>query len=130
MAYLSERRKGGRFEVRWPLLYTAEDIIGQGTILNVSSIGCQVAGNMPAAVGMTLKVWVWPSQRGEALCVEEARVLWVKAHEFGIEFVRLSHHEQQWLRGFLETAERRDSFKRIAAGMELAAMPVALPSKD
>ena len=60
MGSFKERRQLARFPVQWPMLYANEELIGQGTLVNVSHGGCQVAGTMPVAVGMLLKVWVSP----------------------------------------------------------------------
>lgn len=130
MASVQGNRQHARFEVQWPLLYANDELIGHGTMLNVSRLGCQIAGTMPVSEGMQLRIWVTPPHREETLCVEEARVLWVKGHEFGVELRRLAPFHQRWLQSFLETAERRDSFRKMAAGMDVAGTPLALPIKD
>ncbi len=111
MGSLKERRHHARCMVQWSILYANEELIGRGTLVNVSHAGCQIVGTMPVAVGMLLKVWVSPAQREEALYIKEARVLWAKEHEFGLELRDLTTNDQQWLRGYLETAERRNSFR-------------------
>jgi len=58
--------------VAWPLLYANKKFIGQGTMLKVSADrGCHVAGTMPVAAGMVLRVWISPAHRDEALYVKE-----------------------------------------------------------
>ena len=130
MASIKERRQHARFVVQWPLFYANDELIGQGALLNLSQVGCQIAGTMPVHQGMILRMWVSPAHKEECLCVEEARVLWVKEHEFGLELGRLHSADHRWLKAFLETAERRDSFRRISGGIDFAAMPLALPVKD
>ena len=122
-----------RFRVRWPATYWNEGLFGQGTVLHVSHLGCQLAGTMPAAVGMLLKLWISSPHREEPLCVEEARVLWVKEYEFGVELRRLPSSDHRWLMGFLESAERRNSFRGLRQSPskeDLDAMPLALPVKE
>jgi hypothetical protein len=133
MGSVKERRQQARFMVQWPMLYANEELIGRGTLVNVSHAGCQIVGTMPVAVGMLLKVWVSPGHREEALYVKEARVLWAKEHEFGLELRDLTTNDQRWLRGYIETAERRNSFRvngQSASTDGLAAMPLALPVKE
>jgi hypothetical protein len=93
--------------VQWPLLYANKKLIGQGTVLNVSQKNCHVAGTMPVAAGMVLKLWVSPAHRDEVLYVKEARVLWARAHEFGLELRQVDVLDNEWLTRFLENAERR-----------------------
>lgn len=133
MRSLKERRHHGRFMVQWPMLYANEELIGRGTLVNVSHAGCQIVGTMPVAVGMLLKVWLSPAHREEALYVKEARVLWAKEHEFGLEICDLTTNDQRWLRGYLETAEARNSFRvngQPASTDGLGAMPLTLRVKD
>ena len=106
-------RYHARFAVKWPVTYGNEELFGRGTVLDVSHAACQLAGTMPVAVGMRLKLWIAPPHRENSLCVDEARVLWVKDHGCGLEFRGLSSRDQRWLMGFLETAERRNSFQRL-----------------
>jgi hypothetical protein len=72
-----------------------------------------VAGTMTVEEGMRLKLWISLPNKEGALCVEEARVLWVKEHEFGIEFRRVATIDQRELAVFLHNAERRQSFQRV-----------------
>ena len=126
-------RQYARFPVQWPLFYANDELVGKGTVLNVSHVGCQAAGTMPVAVGMVLHVWISPFHKEEPLYVKEARVLWANEHEFGLELRQISASDHQWLIGYLDNAERRNSFRRMrpAAGDEdVAAMPLALPIKD
>ncbi len=122
-----------RFPVRWPVTYGNDELFGQGNVLDVSHAGCQLADTMPVAAGMVLKLWILPSHREDQLCVEEARVLWVKDYEFGIELRYLPSRDQRWLMGFLESAERRNSFRtllQLPSKEDLAAMPLTLPVKE
>lgn len=126
-------RQHARFVVQWPMIYANEEVIGQGTLLNVSHVGCQGVGTMPLAVGMRLKMWVSPAHRENPLHVKEARVLWSSAHEFGLELRDVDPADHQWLISFLEHAERRTSFRRILqppSTEDVAAVPLALPLKD
>ena len=102
MKSLREWRQPCCVHIRWPALYSNERLIGQGTLVTVSHEGCQVAGTMPVAVGMVLKLWISPADRDEALFVKEARVLWVRAHEFWLEFRQVDVLDHQWLTDFLE----------------------------
>jgi hypothetical protein len=106
MDSLREWREPSRLEVQWLVLYANKKLIGQGTLRNVSHEGGQVVGTMPVAVGMVLKIWISPADRDEALYVKEARVLWVRGHEFWLEFRQVDVQDHQWLINFLKNAGR------------------------
>jgi hypothetical protein len=122
-----------RFSVKWPATYWNEGLFARGTILDISQIGCQMAGTMSVAPGMLLKLWIAPPYGEDTLCIEEARVLWSKDYEFGLELRYMLPDDRQWLIRYLELAERRNSFRKLAeppSREDLAAMPLALPLRD
>ena len=95
--------------LQWPLLYANKELVGQGTLLNVSQREWQVAGTMPVERGMGLKMWISPPHRDDALYVREARVLWAGANEFGLELRQMDVKNHQWLISFFR--ECRHSFR-------------------
>ena len=123
-----ERRCHPRFPVKWLLFYGNKQLFGQGTVLNVSHAGCQVAAMMPVAVGMRLKLWIFTSHREDPIYIGEARVRWAKVSRFGLELHRLLLSDQRWLVSFLESAERRTDSAESLRGA--AAMLRALLIKN
>jgi PilZ domain-containing protein len=127
-------RHHARFAVSWPVTYWNENVLfGQGTVLDISHVAGRLAGTMPVAVGMVLKVRIAPPQRENPLYVHEGRVLWAKGCKFGVELRGLSSTDHRWLIGFLQNAERRNSFRQVTQAPtieDLAAVPLALPLKE
>ena len=111
MKTIKGQRTHSRFIAGWPVTYWNDELFGQGTVLNVSHVGCRMAGTMPVEKGMPLKLWISPPTKEDVLCIEEARVLWVKDHEFGVEFRSMAMIDQRELAAFLDSAERRQSFQ-------------------
>jgi hypothetical protein len=70
--------------------YWNDELFGEGTVLNVSHLGCRMVGTMTVEEGMRLQLWISPPNKADQLCVQEARVLKVREHEFGIGFQRLA----------------------------------------
>ena len=108
MASFKAPRSHVPLTVQWPLLYANEDLVGQGTLLTLShwecQVGvCQVAGTIPVATGMVLKLWISPKHRDDAIYVEEARVLWAQANEFGLELRQVDIEDHEWLVSFLDS---------------------------
>jgi PilZ domain-containing protein len=112
MTIREELRSHPRFPVVWRVLYGNQEVFGQGTVLNVSHGGCQVAAMMPVAVGMRLKLWIFTSHRKDPLYVGEARVCWAEVHRFGLELGRLHCLDHRWLMSFLENARRNNVQRR------------------
>jgi hypothetical protein len=106
-----ELRSHPRFPVLWRVLYGNNELFGQGTVLNVSHGGCQVAAIMPVTVGMPLKLWIFNAHREDPLYVGEAQVRWTEGQQFGLQLHRLPSIDHRWLISFLEDAERGNNFE-------------------
>ena len=113
-------RKHPRFPIRWSSCYGADDFIGQGTVLDVSLMGCRLAGTMPPERGSRLQLCFYPPYREKEIAVEDARVTWTTNEQFGVEFVKVSPSDLQWLIGYLDRAQWRNSFKQLLAEREIA----------
>jgi hypothetical protein len=126
-------RSQPRFGVQWPILYRGEDFIAEGTMVDVSLQGGRFAGTMPVEVGMRLGLYIDPPQKSDDLMIEEAVVTWVNNDQFGTQFINMRTQDMDWLRGYLEIAERRNSFRHVLGlstnASEVAHMPLALPCK-
>jgi hypothetical protein len=122
-----------RFPVQWAMLYRGEDFVAEGTMLDVSLQGGRFAGTMPVEVGMRLGIYVDPPHKSDDVVIEEAVVTWVSEDQFGTQFVNMRPQDMDWLRGYLEIAERRNSFRHVLGlptnASEVASMPLALPCK-
>jgi hypothetical protein len=127
-------RRNARFAVQWPLIYGTDELIGNGTLLDLSALGGRVVGTMPVEPGMHLWLRLSPQHRSDEVRIEKARVTWVRNHEFGIELKGLSPADHYWLMKFLERAERRSTFNNMPkfapSDEELSLRPLSLPVKD
>lgn len=95
-------RKHTRFPVRWPVLYSSEEFMSGGTVLDVTQTGWRVAGAMPPRPGMRLTMQLCPlDMTGPRIHVMGATVLWVKGCEFAIDVPLLAPHDRDWLSRFL-----------------------------
>ena len=126
-------RSQPRFTVQWPMLYRGDDFIAEGTMVDISLGGGRFAGTMPVEIGMHLAIYIDPPQKSDDLMIEEAVVTWVSDGEFGTQFVKMRTQEMHWLKGYLEIAERRNSFRHVLGlstnASDVAGMPLALPCK-
>ena len=99
----------GMVPVCWPVSYgslSSRHFLSKGMILNVTGSGCHVAGTMSVEVGMRLHLWGGPPTKPGPFNIR-ATVMWVKGHEFGLDFHSLGDDDRQWLTGFLAEAHRQ-----------------------
>jgi len=99
----------GMVPVSWPVTFgslSSQHFVSRGMILGVTASGCHIAGTMPLEVGMRLHMWGCPPAKPAPLSIR-AIVVWVRGHEFGLDFHSLGAEDQQWLTEFLAEAQRQ-----------------------
>ena len=96
----------GMVPVCCPVSYgslSSRHLLSKGMILNVTGSGFHVAGTMSVEVGMRLHLWGGPPAK-PGLFDMRATVVWVKGHEFGLDFPSLGIDAQQRLMELLAEA--------------------------
>lgn len=94
-------RRYSRFPVRWPMLYGSDELVAEGTVLDLTALGWRLAGSMPVVPGMQLSLQVSIPERSTPLRIQRATVLWVKDHEFAIEAHEMTPVDHTWVDEFL-----------------------------
>ena len=108
---MKEARKARRANVTGGrLFFSAEDIQGEGRILDLSATGCKAASDINLAVGLELQLSLalpdhpWPVQ------VDQAVVRWARERHFGLEFISMWPAAETRLRQLVHTlGGRRDA---------------------
>lgn len=97
-----QMRKQTRFAVQIPVMFEADGIRREGTVLNLSLDGCAVGSDHPAGIATYLTLEIALDDGGEPLQVPLAAVRWSDRSTFGVEFIRVRRPEQRRLRAFVE----------------------------
>jgi hypothetical protein len=98
---LNPVRRYSRFPVKWPVLYGNDELLAEGTVLDLTSLGWRLAGSMPVVPGMQLRLQVSIPERSTTLRIQRATVLWVNNHEFAIEAQDMDPIDHAWVTEFL-----------------------------
>lgn len=98
---LNPVRRYSRFPVKWPVLYGNDELLAEGTVLDLTSLGWRLAGSMPVVPGTQLRLQVSIPERSTPLCIQRATVLWVHNHEFAIEAHDMDPIDHAWVTEFL-----------------------------
>lgn len=68
----------------WPVLYSCDDFVGQGTVLDMSETNCRFAGGRPVLLGMRLRLCFWPRRTPDDIWVNHTTVTGAKGRQVGI----------------------------------------------
>lgn len=98
---LNPVRRYSRFPVKWPVLYGNDELLAEGTVLDLTSLGWRLAGTVPIIPGMQLTLQVSIPERSTPLRIQRATVLWVNNHEFAIEAHDMDPIDHAWVTEFL-----------------------------
>jgi PilZ domain len=125
MKTIKGKRSHSGFLAGWPVTYWNDEVFGQGTVLNLSNAGCRMAGTMTVEEGARLTLWISPPTKEDVLCIDEARVMWVHGHQFGVEFRSMAVIDQRELAAFLHDVERRQKSLQPSCSGDGPVSPVA-----
>lgn len=106
-----DRRAEHRLPVDFRLMYSAQDereelIMGDGSVLDLSSKGLHIRGDRPVKPGLEMTLFLYLPDGRDPLFVLSARVAWSKGHQFGAEILKMNLRERNRLRYFLSSNHR------------------------
>lgn len=84
-----------------PVMFAGVPFIGEGYLLNLSSLGCTVECNRSLLDGSYMRLRLFLPDHVPSVDINLAAVRWVSGRFFGVEFLRLSPHERSRLDRFL-----------------------------
>ena len=90
------------FPAQISMVYLGQNSSGQGTVLELSRVGCRILGNEPVVAGETISVRISLSACQKPVVIEQATVKWAKGLELGIAFKHLHGKEAHQLQRLLD----------------------------
>jgi hypothetical protein len=90
-----------RLPVICPAMYCAMSTVGEGTITNLSAVGCTIETGQPLPVDQNVALRLMLPDQDESLPIDEAHVRWVHGNLAGIEFIQVECTVNLRLHGFV-----------------------------
>ncbi len=78
----------------FPVVFTNESCVGEGTVVNVSIPGCAIQSRKRVQPGSYLEMRVLVPDRISPLHVGLAKVRWCEGRRFGVEFICMPGEDQ------------------------------------
>ena len=90
-----------RIPTTCPAMYCIVSIVGEGTITNLSPLGCTIETSDPLPVDQWLALRLLLPDRKESLPIELGLVRWVQGNRAGIEFTQVDRTANLRLHSFV-----------------------------
>jgi len=90
-----------RLPVTYPAMYCGMSTVGEGTITNLSAVGCTIETDQPLREDQDVALCLLLPDQYESLPIELAQVRWAHAKQAGIEFVQVEPTANLRLYGFV-----------------------------
>jgi hypothetical protein len=90
-----------RLPVTCPAMYCVLSIVGEGTITNLSAVGCTIETDQPLLVNQNVALRLMLPDQHESLPIDEAQVRWVHGNLAGVEFIQVERTANLRLHGFV-----------------------------
>ncbi len=97
-----ELRKSPRYSVQFQLAFAGDDIVGEGTVLNLSFPGCAVSCPKKLEIDSGLELRILTPDREAPMKVDVAVVRWTEAGTAGLEFISMRHDDQERLQHLVD----------------------------
>jgi hypothetical protein len=97
MAPLRYSRTYHRFPLFCPVIFGGAPFVGEGTLSNLSLMGCSVMCDREVLCGSDVRVSVLLPNQTPALSIDLGTIKWVQGNQFGVEFLRLPLEARQRL---------------------------------
>ncbi len=98
-------RKHPRAPFQCQIRFSRQEMSEAGTVTDLSLGGCKVDSEASVYVGMYLALQISLPGQEATLKVDQAVVRWVKAQQYGLEFISMWPEEQERLRHFVSTLD-------------------------
>ena len=90
-----------RLSVTCPAMYCVLSAVGEGTIKNLSAMGCTIETEQSLLVDQNVALRLILPDQHESLPIDEAHVRWVHGNLAGIEFIQVERIASLRLHGFV-----------------------------
>ena len=90
-----------RLPVIYPAMYSVMSTVGEGTITNLSAVGCTIEPDQPLLVDQDVALRLLLPDQLDSLPIELAYVRWANGKQAGIEFVQVEPTADLRLHGFV-----------------------------
>jgi hypothetical protein len=91
---MAQLRYCERVHIHFPVVFSGEAYVGEGTVLNVSVPGCAVHSRKRVQPGSYLAMRMLVPDTTPPLRVGLAKVRWCEGRRFGVEFIQMPGEDQ------------------------------------
>ena len=90
-----------RLPVTYPVMYCVVSTVGEGTITNLSALGCTIETSEQLPLDRSVALRLLLPDRQESLPIDLAHIRWVKGNRAGIEFTQIDRIANLRLHSFV-----------------------------
>jgi len=90
-----------RLPVTYPAMYCVVSTVGEGTITNLSALGCTIETDEPLPEDYRVALRLLLPDHRESLPIDEAQIRWVHGIRAGVEFVQVEREANLRLHSFV-----------------------------
>ena len=90
-----------RLPLTYPAMYCLLSTVGEGTISNISAVGCTIETDQPLSEDQRVALRLLLPDQRESLPIETAQVRWVNGNRAGVEFIDVERAANLRLHSFV-----------------------------
>ena len=90
-----------RLSLAYPAMYCITSTVGEGTITNLSAMGCSIETDEPLLTHQHVALRLLLPDKTESLAIDAAEVKWVNGTRAGVEFIQVEREANLRLHSFV-----------------------------
>ncbi len=98
-----ELRSAVRIAVNYPVRFSGDSMIGQGTVINLSAPGCAIRTSQSVQPGDYLELRMMTPDQARPVSVGLAKVRWAMGEIAGVEFIRVRRDDQSRIHRLIDS---------------------------
>jgi c-di-GMP-binding flagellar brake protein YcgR len=90
-----------RLSLTYPAMYCLKSTVGEGTITDLSAMGCSIETDEPLSATQQLALRLLLPDKPDSLPIDAAEVKWVRGTRAGVEFLHIEREANLRLHSFV-----------------------------
>jgi c-di-GMP-binding flagellar brake protein YcgR len=90
-----------RLSVTYPAMYCVTSTVGEGTVTNLSAMGCSIETDEPLMMNQRMALRLLLPDQSDSLPIDAAEVKWIAGTLAGVEFIQVEREANLRLHSFV-----------------------------
>lgn len=108
-------RHGLRLPLHCPVIFTSDEVVGEGTLLDLGLPGCAVESDVVPLPSQYLRLHILSPDEEGPFKIQLAKVRWAEPRRFGVEFLSFDDGQEVTMRRLFQALKTQTNLRGASA---------------